>query len=355
MNRALNMFTLIATGVAVAYGYSAIALLMPGIFPEPLKKGGAPGLYFETASVITTLVLLGQLLESKARRKTNMAIRALLGLGAREAHRIRDGKEEDVAIDKIQKGDFLRVRPGEKVPCDGIVVEGKSTVDESMFSGEPIAVPKKEGDRVIGATINQAGSFVMRAQKVGSETILAQIVRMVSQAQRSRAPIQNVADKVAGYFVPAVLICAVAAFAGWFIWGPAPSLIYALVNSISVIIIACPCALGLATPMAIMVGVGKGAQSGILVKDAQALERAEKITCLLTDKTGTLTKGMPQVTAIVTADNWDERLMIAMAASIEQASEHPLARAVLDFAREKKLKSLLSMIFSRLQAKGRLA
>ena len=335
LNKSLNMFTLIAMGAGAAYGFSAIAILFPGIFPESLKKGGEIGLYFEAAAVITVLVLLGQLLEARARNRTDKAIKALLGFAAKEAHRIRDGKEEDVAIDNIQRGDLLRVRPGEKVPLDGMIIEGRSTVDESMISGEPVPVAKKEGDRVIGATVNQTGAFVMRTEKIGSETILAQIMHMVADAQRSRAPIQNFADQISGYFVPSVSFCAVIAFILWSIFGPRPALAYALVSAISVLIIACPCALGLATPMSVMVGVGKGAQSGILIKNAEAIEKAEKITHLLTDKTGTLTAGKPRVTAIITGKDWDEQMLLSIAASVEQSSEHPLARAVVDYAKER--------------------
>jgi len=335
LNKTLNMFTLIAMGVGAAYGFSAAAILFPGIFPESLKKDGQIGLYFEAAAIITVLVLLGQLLETRARHKTGQAIKALLGLAAKQAHRIRNGKEEDVAIDDIQKGDLLHVRPGEKVPLDGIIIEGKSMVDESMISGEPTPVIKKEGDRVVGATVNQTGTFLMRTEKIGSETILAQIVQMVSDAQRSRAPIQKVADKVSGYFVPAVLACAVVTFISWVIFGPKPALSYALVSAISVLIIACPCALGLATPMSVMVGVGKGAQSGILIKNAEAIEKAEKITHLLIDKTGTLTVGKPQVTACFTAKGWDEQALLSIAASLEENSEHPLARAVVDYAKSR--------------------
>ena len=335
LNKSLNMFTLIAMGVGAAYGFSAIAIIFPNIFPGSLKQHGEIGLYFEAAAVITVLVLMGQLLEAKARSRTVQAIKALLGLAAKVAHRIRDGKEEDVAIDQIQKGDLLRVRPGEKVPLDGILTEGKSTIDESMISGEPAPVAKIEGDRVIGATVNQTGTFVMRTEKIGSETLLSQIVKMVADAQRSRAPIQKLADQVAGYFVPAVLGCAVIAFIIWSIFGPAPALAYALVSAISVLIIACPCALGLATPMSIMVGVGKGAQSGILIKNAEAIEKCEKVTHILTDKTGTLTAGKPQVTTTITANGWDDKSLLSISASIEQSSEHPLARCVVDYAKEK--------------------
>jgi Cu+-exporting ATPase len=335
LNKNFNMFTLIAMGVGAAYGFSAIAMILPNIFPGSLKQHGEIGLYFEAAAVITVLVLLGQLLEAKARNRTGQAIKALLGLAAKVAHCIQDGKEEDVAIGQVQKGDLLRVRPGEKIPLDGIIIEGKSTIDESMISGEPVPVAKKEGDRVIGATVNQTGTFVMRTEKIGSETLLSQIVKMVADAQHSRAPIQKLADQVSGYFVPAVLGCAVVAFILWSIFGPAPALAYALVSAISVLIIACPCALGLATPMSIMVGVGKGAQSGVLIKNAEAIEKCEKVTHILTDKTGTLTAGKPQVTATITANGWDEKSLLSIAASIEQSSEHPLARCVVDYSKEK--------------------
>ena len=277
INRSLNMFTLISMGIGAAYFYSAVAVLFPHLFPESFKMEGRTGLYFEAAVVITVLVILGQYLEAKARAQTGQAIKSLLGLAVKNAHRIKDGKEEEVPVDEIQKGDFLRVRPGEKVPLDGIITEGKSTIDESMISGEPIPVEKKEGDRVIGATVNQTGTFVMKTEKIGSETLLSQIVHMVSEAQRSRAPIQGLADKVAGYFVPAVLFIAIVTFIIWANWGPEPRFAYALVNAIAVLIIACPCALGLATPMSIMVGVGRGAQSGILIKNAEAIEKAERI------------------------------------------------------------------------------
>lgn len=338
LNRSLNMFTLIAMGVGTAYGFSCAAILLPGIFPESLKKNGQVGVYFEAAAVITVLVLLGQLLEAKARNKTGQAIRALLDLSAKEAHRIKNGREEDVAIELVQKGDILRVRPGEKIPLDGIITEGKSSVDESMISGEPLPVEKNSGDWVIGATVNQTGSFLMRAEKLGSETMLARIVAMVTQAQRSQAPIQKIADRVSGYFVPIVLGCAVAAFITWSLFGPEPALAYALVSAISVLIIACPCALGLATPMSVMVGVGKGAQSGILVKNAEALERTEKITHLLIDKTGTLTIGSPQVTVLIAGKGFDQQVLLDISASIEQSSEHPLARAVVNYAKEQAAK-----------------
>lgn len=337
VNRSLNMFTLIAMGVGAAYFYSAAAVLFPRIFPESLKMHGNLGLYFEAAVVITVLVILGQYLEGRARAKTGQAIKALLGLAVKKARRITDSGEEEVDIDQIQKGDLLRVRPGEKVPLDGIIKEGKSTIDESMISGEPIPIEKKQGDKVIGATVNQTGTFVMITEKVGSETLLSQIVRMVAEAQRSRAPIQSLADKVAGIFVPVVILIAATAFFVWLLWGPQPALAYAIVNSIAVLIIACPCALGLATPMSIMVGVGQGAQSGILIKNAEAIEKTEKITHVLTDKTGTLTEGKPRITAVELAEGIDEKTLLSVAGSLEQLSEHPLARAVLDYAKEKNV------------------
>jgi P-type Cu+ transporter len=334
VNRSLNMFTLIATGVGAAYFYSAVAVVAPGIFPESFRESGEVGLYFEAAAVITVLVLLGQLLEAKARSQTSQAIRALLGLAAKTAHRIRAGEEEEVPVDQIEKGDLLRVRPGEKIPIDGVIIEGRSNIDESMITGEPMPVEKGVGESVIGATVNQTGTFVMRAEKVGSETLLAQIVHMVAEAQRSRAPIQKLADTVSGYFVPAVIAIAVLTFIAWAIWGPAPAMAYGLVNAVSVLIIACPCALGLATPMSIMVGVGRAAQNGILVKNAEALETTERVTHLVTDKTGTLTAGKPRVTRRMAAPGGEEGELLRIAASLEQNSEHPLARAIVDQAKE---------------------
>ncbi len=336
INRSLNMFTLIALGVGTSYLYSSVAVLFPRIFPEALRMGGRVNLYFEAAAVITVLVVLGQLLEAKARGQTGEAIKALLGLAAKKAHRIRQQQEEEVSIDDVQKGDLLRVKPGEKIPLDGIIIEGKTMIDESMISGEPIPVSKTVDDRVIGATVNQTGSFIMRTEKIGSETILSQIVRMVAEAQRSRAPIQRLADQVSGYFVPVVILISIITFIVWFFWGPEPSLAYALINAVSVLIIACPCALGLATPMSIIVGVGRGALTGILIKNASTIEKVEKITHILTDKTGTLTLGKPKVTSVVTVPDRDERSFIELAASLEQCSEHPLARAVVDYSKEKK-------------------
>ena len=299
--RQLNMFTLIATGVGAAYVYSTVAVIAPGIFPPSFRQHGEVGLYFEAAAVITVLVLLGQMLEAKARSRTGQAIKALLGLAAKTAHRVRDGHEQDVPVDEVQNGDVLRVRPGEKIPLDGVIIEGRSNVDESMITGEPMPVAKGVHDSVVGATVNQTGTFLMRAEKVGSETLLAQIVQMVAEAQRSRAPIQKLADSVAGYFVPTVIGIAVITFVVWAVWGPAPAMAYALVNAVSVLIIACPCALGLATPMSIMVGVGRGAQSGILIRNAEAIETTEKVTHLLTDKTGTLTAGKPKVVSVISS------------------------------------------------------
>ena len=334
-NRSLNMFTLIAIGVGAAYFYSAAVLLFPGLFPQAFTNEGHAGLYFEAATVITVLVILGQLLEARARRQTGQAIKALLGLAAKNANRIKDGREEDVDIEMIQKGDLLRVKPGEKIPLDGIVVEGKSMVDESMISGEPVPVSKTIGERVIGATINQTGAFVMKTEKIGSETLLSQIIHLVVQAQRSRAPIQKLADQVSGYFVPFVIGAAAMTFFVWAYFGPPPTLSYALANAIAVLIIACPCALGLATPMSIMVGVGRGAHMGILIKNAESVEKAEKITHVFTDKTGTLTLGKPKVTAVIAAEGENEKFLLESAAALEQMSEHPLAKAVVDYARER--------------------
>ena len=338
INRSLNMFTLIGLGVGAAYLYSAIATVWPGVFPDSFKHDGELDLYFEAATVITVLVLLGQWLEAGARRRTGKAIEGLLGLAAKTAHRLTAaGQEEDVAIDELQPGDHVRVRPGEKVPVDGTITDGASSVDESMLTGESIPVEKAAGDKVIGATVNQTGSFVVRVEKTGSETVLAQIVHMVAEAQRSRAPIQKIADQVAGYFVPAVIAISVLTALIWAIWGPRPSLAFAVVNSVAVLIIACPCALGLATPMSIMVGVGRGAQAGVLIKDAEALETAEKITHLIVDKTGTLTAGKPQVTDVVGVDAIEENALLSLAATVELHSEHPLARAVVAEANQRGL------------------
>jgi len=337
VNRSLNMFTLIAVGVGAAYFYSAVAVIVPGIFPSSFRRHGEVELYFEAAAVITTLILLGQLIEARARSRAGHAIKALLGLAAKTAHRVRDGREEEIAVDEIQKDDVLRVRPGEKVPIDGVIIDGKSNLDESMITGEPMPVAKQAGEKVIGATVNQTGSFLMRAQRIGSETVLAQIVQMVADAQRSRAPIQKLADTVSGYFVPAVIGVAIITFVVWSIVGPAPAMAYALVNAVSVLIIACPCALGLATPMSIMVGVGRAAQAGILVKNAQAIEVTEKVTHLVTDKTGTLTAGKPEVVSRIVANIVSERDLLQIAASVESQSEHPLARAIVESAKQEKI------------------
>ena len=352
VNKSLNMFTLIALGVGAAYSYSAVAVLLPQVFPESLKRMGKISLYFEASVFITVLVILGQLLEARARSRTGQAIKALLGLAAKNAHRIRDGKEEDVPLDSLQIGDLLRVRPGEKIPLDGVVIEGKSYVDESMITGEPIPVTKTTGDKVVGSTVNQTGTFLMRTEKVDSETLLSQIVRLVSEAQRSRAPIQRIADHVSGYFVPLVIVVSVVTFIVWFNWGPDPKLAYAFVNAIAVLIIACPCALGLATPMSIMVGVGRGARAGVLIKNAEAIEKAEKITHILTDKTGTLTEGKPCVTVALEASGQDKQQFLSMVASLEQASEHPLARAIIDFAKEQNSKIESVVDFASVTGEG---
>jgi P-type Cu+ transporter len=327
----LNMFTLIAMGTGVAYAYSVVAALAPGLFPPAFHDmHGGIALYFEAAAVITVLVLLGQVLELRARASTSQAIAALMGLAPTRARRIRnDGSDEDVPLDDVHVGDSLRVRPGEKVPVDGIVVEGKSVVDESMITGEAMAVTKEPGGKVVGGTLNGSGAFVMRAEKIGRDTVLARIVDMVATAQRSRAPIARLADQVAGWFVPLVIAVALTAFAAWAVFGPQPRLAYALVAAVTVLIIACPCALGLATPMSIMVGVGRAAHFGILIKNAEVLERMEKVDTLVVDKTGTLTEGKPQVTSIVAAPGFDENMLIRLAASVERASEHPLAAAIV--------------------------
>ena len=339
MARSLNMFTLIAMGIGVAWTYSAIATVAPGIFPAAFRApDGSVAVYFEAAAVITVLVLLGQVLELKARERTSGAIKALLGLAPTRARRIKEnGGDEEIALEQVKVGDQLRVRPGDKVPLDGTVSEGRSNVDESMITGEPVPVQKAPGAKVIGGTINGQGSFVMRAEKIGRDTMLAQIVQMVAAAQRSRAPIQRLADTVSGWFVPAVMAIAVAAFIAWAIWGPQPAMGYGLVAAVSVLIIACPCALGLATPMSIMVGVGRGAAAGVLIRDAEALERMEKIDTIIVDKTGTLTLGKPKVTAIRPAPGVDETELLRLAASLENASEHPLAAAIVNAAKERSI------------------
>lgn len=333
----LNMFTLIGLGVAVSWFYSVIALLFPQVFPPAMQTDeGLVHVYFEAAAVITVLVLLGQVLELRARSRTNTAIKLLLGLAPKTARIVlEDNQEKDIPLDEVKRGDALRVRPGEKVPVDGIVTEGESTVDESMVTGEPIPVRKFPGDNLVGATVNGTGSLIMRAEKVGADTLLSQIVNMVAEAQRSRAPIQKLADKVSGYFVPTVVIVAVLTFIIWFFAGPDPKLAYAIVNAVSVLMIACPCALGLATPIAIMVGTGRGASSGVLVKNAEALEIMEKVDTLVIDKTGTLTEGKPELVTILPVNGSDQDFLLHMAASIEQASEHPLAEAIVKKARKK--------------------
>jgi P-type Cu+ transporter len=336
-HRSANMYTLLGLGIGAAYVFSVVALLAPGLFPHEMQHGGVAGLYFEAAAVITVLAVFGEYLQERARRRTGQAVKALLGLAPKTARRVKDGSEEDVPLDQIEVGDTLRVRPGEKIPLDGEIVEGRSSVDESMLTGEPLPVEKVKGDRVIGATINQTGGFLMRADRVGADTLLSQIVHMVSQAQRSRAPIQALADRVSAYFVPAVIAIAVITAIAWFVWGPEPTLAYAITNAVAVLIIACPCALGLATPMSIMVGVGRGAQMGVLIRDAAALQRAEKVTHLVTDKTGTLTEGRPTVTAIHAAPGESETNVLAWAAALERGSEHPLAHAVVAAAEGRKL------------------
>jgi Cu+-exporting ATPase len=334
VTRNLNMFTLIALGVGVAYVFSLVAALLPGIFPPNFRdEGGRVGVYFEAAAVIVTLVLLGQVLELKARSQTSAAIRGLLGLSPKTARRIEDdGKEVDVPLDLIHPGDRLRVMPGEKIPVDGTVVEGESPVDEAMLTGEPIPVEKVAGDHVIGATINGTGSLIMTADRVGAETLLSQIVQMVAEAQRSRAPIQKMADIAAAYFVPAVVISAATTFVVWALVGPAPAMVYALINSIAVLIIACPCALGLATPMSIMVATGRGASIGVLFKNAEAIELLRKVDTLVVDKTGTLTLGKAGLVAVVPSEGWEEGEVLRLAASLEKASEHPLAAAIVEGA-----------------------
>jgi len=338
VNRSTNMFTLIAMGTGVAYFYSLVATVFPQLFPTSFREmGGTPALYFEAAAAITALVLLGQVLELRARSRTGAAIRALLDLSPKMARVLRDGREDDVPLEHVVPGDRLRVRPGEKIPVDGTVLEGTSGVDESMITGESISVSKGPGSRVIGATVNGTGSLVIRAERVGSETLLAQIVRMISQAQRSRAPIQRLADRVAGWFVPAVIAVAILTFAAWSFFGPEPRLAHALVNAVAVLIIACPCALGLATPIAIMVGTGRGAHAGVLIKNAEALELMEKVDTLVIDKTGTLTDGKPRVASVVTIAGRDENEVLRLVATVEQGSEHPLGADVLVTAKSRGL------------------
>lgn len=336
INRSLNMFTLIGLGVAVAYFYSIVAQVFPGLFPESFREHGAVPVYFEAAAAITTLVLLGQVLELKARSRTGAAIKALLGLAPQTARRVRaDGSEADVPLDQVKVGDRLRVRPGEKIPVDGVVIEGASAIDESMVTGESIPVAKQAGDQVIGATLNTTGSFIIKTERIGADTLLSRIVQMVAEAQRSRAPIQKLADLVAGYFVPIVIAIAITTFAIWTLLGPEPRLTHALINAVAVLIIACPCALGLATPMSIMVAMGKGATVGVLFRNAGAIEVMRSVDTLVVDKTGTLTEGKPKLLSVVTANDWEEPGLLRLAASLERGSEHPLASAIVSGAEER--------------------
>ncbi|HUK00760.1 MAG TPA: copper-translocating P-type ATPase [Steroidobacteraceae bacterium] len=353
-NRSLNMFSLIALGVGAAYLYSLVATLAPGIFPPALHtQGGRVPVYYEAAATITVLVLLGQVLELRARERTGGAIRALLRLAPNTAHRITaNGADEEVPLDAVLRGERLRIRPGDSVPVDGEVLEGRSAIDESMITGESMPVEKGPGAALIGGTLNGAGALVMRAERVGAETVLARIVQMVAEAQRSRAPIQHLADVVAAWFVPAVIAFALLAFAAWMLWGPAPAFSYALIAAVSVLIIACPCALGLATPMSVMVAVGKGATAGVLIRDAEALERFEKVDTLVIDKTGTLTEGKPRVIATIAAAGFDEATLLSLAASLERSSEHPLAAALVICARERGVELHEPADFSSATGKG---
>lgn len=353
-NRSLNMFTLIATGVGVAYAYSVVATILPGIFPASFRGPGREvAVYFEAAAVITALVLLGQVLELRARSRTGSAIKELLRLTPKTARRVADdGSEKEVPLDAVQEGDRLRVRPGEKVPVDGVVLDGTSSVDESMVTGEPMPVKKTQGDRVTGATVNGSGAFIMRAERVGADTLLAQIVRMVSEAQRSRAPIQRLADAVAGWFVPAVILISAATFVAWAFLGPQPAMTHAIINAVAVLIIACPCALGLATPVSIMVGTGRGAQAGVLIKNAEALEVLEKVDTLVVDKTGTLTEGKPRLVTVEPAGGAGESELLRLAASVERASEHPLASAIVEEAERRGMHLAEPRDFRSLTGKG---
>jgi Cu+-exporting ATPase len=354
VHRALNMFTLIGLGVGVAYLYSLVATVAPWVFPPSFRgEMGEIGLYFEAAAVIVVLVLLGQVLELKARSRTGAAIRALLGLAPKAARRLHeDGTEEDVPLADVQVGDRLRVRPGEKIPVDGVVLEGRSSVDESMVTGESIPIEKGPGDRVIGATVNGTGGLILRATRVGAETLLAQIVRMVADAQRSRAPIQKLADKVSAIFVPAVIVVAVVTFAVWALWGPAPRVAYAIVNAVAVLIIACPCALGLATPMSIMVATGRGATAGVLFRNAEAIEVLQNVDTLVLDKTGTLTEGKPRLTLVRAVAGFDEQELLRLAASVERGSEHPLAAAIVRGAEERRIPLAAAESFESFTGRG---
>ncbi|HID67293.1 MAG TPA: copper-translocating P-type ATPase, partial [Roseibacterium sp.] len=354
ISRNLNMFTLIGLGVSVAWTYSVIATVAPGIFPEAVYNAvGVVPVYFEAAAVITTLILLGQVLELRARSQTNAAIKLLLGLAPKTARIIRDdGTEEDIPMEHVQVGDTLRVRPGEKIPVDGTVIDGESNVDESMVTGEPVPVAKLAGERLIGATVNGTGSLLMRAEKVGADTLLAQIVNMVAEAQRSRAPIQRLADIVSGYFVPIVVVIAILTFIVWSLWGPEPAIAYAVINAVAVLIIACPCALGLATPVSIMVGTGKGAMMGVLFKNAEALEVLRKVDTLVVDKTGTLTEGKPKLVSVVAIDGFRENDNLRLAASLERASEHPLAEAIVQGAEKRGVELTQAGNFQSVTGKG---
>ncbi|MFW6023824.1 MAG: copper-translocating P-type ATPase, partial [Myxococcota bacterium] len=353
-NRSLNMFTLIGLGVSVAFVYSLVAALFPGIFPQAFRtEAGNVAVYFEAAAVITTLILMGQVIELRARSQTGAALQELLGLAPATARRVEaDGSERDVPLDDVREGDVLRVRPGEKVPVDGEILEGTSNVDESMVTGEPIPVEKQAGDAVVGATVNGTGSLVMRADRVGSETLLSRIVQMVAEAQRSRAPIQRLADVVAGYFVPTVIGVAIVTFVVWAIFGPQPRMTYALINAVAVLIIACPCALGLATPMSIMVATGKGATLGVLFRNAEAIEVLRKVDAIVVDKTGTLTEGKPKLVSTVPAAGTDEGALLRMAASLERGSEHPLAAAIVRGAEERGVELVASRDFQSVTGKG---
>ena len=354
ITRNLNMFTLIGLGVAVAYGYSVVAVLLPDLFPDAFRDvNGHVAVYFEAAAVIVTLVLLGQVLELRARSQTGAAIKALLGLAPKTARRVSSsGDEEDVPIESIQPGDRLRIRPGEKVPVDGRVVEGHSSVDESMVTGEAVPVEKQADDKLVGGTVNGTGTLVMQAEKVGADTLLARIVQMVADAQRSRAPIQKLADTVAGYFVPAVVMISILTFIVWSIWGPPPSMSYALINAIAVLIIACPCALGLATPISIMVATGRGAGMGVLFRNAEAIELMRQVDTLVVDKTGTLTLGKPQVVGVSCADGWDETTLLKFIASLERGSEHPLSAAIVSYAKQQRVKLMDVQNFESVTGKG---